>query len=191
MSTTAEDQKVRIAYRLTISMRLREETLCAISAAKLLLCINRRSSSLTLYTKNFLRPFGRRWRVYGGDMRIVLVNYEPRKHLLVAAVADLGLRNENRPGRLTNCQAHLRHGQLALEPPTDTVVDTLRLPPCLLHAVVAVGLVAPAWARSGWPAQEIACRRNALEGLRALLDDFDGGSHCELGEQSQTRFLTP
>jgi hypothetical protein len=52
------------AHRARISMRLRELTLCAISAAKLLLCMRRRSTSRTLYTRNFLRPLGRRWRVY-------------------------------------------------------------------------------------------------------------------------------
>jgi hypothetical protein len=47
-------------HRARMSMRFRELTLWAISAAKLLLCMRRRSTSFTLYTRNFLRPFGRR-----------------------------------------------------------------------------------------------------------------------------------
>lgn len=43
-----------------------------------------------------------------------------------------------------NHEAHLGHGSLALETAPDPVVNTLGLPPCLLHTVVAVRLVAPA-----------------------------------------------
>lgn len=45
---------------------------------------------------------------------------------------------------IANAQTHLGHGKLALEPPPHPVINTLGLPPCLLHALVPVGLVAPA-----------------------------------------------
>lgn len=61
--------------------------------------------------------------------------------LFVAAVADLG------------------HSSLTLEATPDPVIDTLGLPPCLLHAVVAVRLM-------------------AFEFVGPLLDDLDG--HCGL-----------
>ena len=38
---------------------------------------------------------------------------------------------------------NLGHGSLALESPTDPIVDTLRFPPAFLDTLVAVGLVAP------------------------------------------------
>jgi hypothetical protein len=41
--------------------------------------------------------------------------------------------------RITN----LGHRRLALEATPDPVINTLGLPPCLLHAVVTVGLVTP------------------------------------------------
>ncbi len=39
--------------------------------------------------------------------------------------------------------AHLGHGSLALEAAPDPVINTLGLSPCLLHAMVAVRLMAP------------------------------------------------
>ena len=57
-----EDKGVTHLSRMTVRLRLL--TLCAISAAKLLLCMRRMSTSRTLLTKNFLRPLGRRWRVF-------------------------------------------------------------------------------------------------------------------------------
>ena len=45
-----------VTYLSRMSVRLRLLTLCAISAAKLLLCMRRSSTSRTLFTKNFLRP---------------------------------------------------------------------------------------------------------------------------------------
>ena len=74
-------------------MRLRLLTLCAISAAKLLLCIKRRSSSRTLETKNFFRPFGSTCRVYRTLVRMCREGDEGIvKYLLVAAVTDLRVR---------------------------------------------------------------------------------------------------
>lgn len=51
------------SYLPRIVVRFRLETPCAISAAKVLLCIKSRSNSRTLLTRNFLRPLGSRWRV--------------------------------------------------------------------------------------------------------------------------------
>lgn len=60
----------------------------------------------------------------------------------------------------------LRHGELAFEPTSHSVIDTFGFPPCLLHAVIPIRLV-------------------ALEWLRALLNngDLDGhdGSFLRLG----------
>lgn len=50
---------------------------------------------------------------------------------------------------------NLGHGRLALEATPDPVIDTLGLPPCLLHTVVTVRLV-------------------TLEFGGALFDDLDG-----------------
>ena len=74
---------------------------------------------------------------------------------------------------------HLGHGQLTLEPTPHTVVNTLRLPPCLLHALVAVGLVAP----TDWNEHDSGVCKIAvlLEGLGALLNDGNldhGGLEC-------------
>ena len=69
-------------------------------------------------------------------------------------------------------QTHLGHGQLALEPTPYTVVNTLRFPPCLLHALVAVGLVAPTRYKSR-PDQTNTRALISLEVLGALLDDRD------------------
>lgn len=38
---------------------------------------------------------------------------------------------------------YLRHRELALESPPNSVVNTFRLAPGLLHAMVSVGLMAP------------------------------------------------
>ena len=67
---------------------------------------------------------------------------------------------------------HLGHGQLTLEPTPHTVVNTLRLPPCLLHALVAVGLVAPTRYESR-PDQTNTRALILLEVLGALLNDRD------------------
>jgi len=72
------------------------------------------------------------------DKELLQAVREKVPRLLVAAVPNLG------------------HRELPLEPPPDTVINTLRLPPCLLHALVTIGLV-------------------ALERLCALLDDSDAG----------------
>lgn len=48
----------------TMSILLRADTACAISAAYRRLCIRRRSTSRTLLTRNALWPDGVRWRVF-------------------------------------------------------------------------------------------------------------------------------
>ena len=73
-------------------MRFRDETLCAISAAKVLLCIKRRSTSRTFETRNFLSPLGRRWRVC--SIRGLSKMEEKQQesfgmHLLVATISNL------------------------------------------------------------------------------------------------------
>lgn len=73
-------------------MRLRLLTLCAISAAKLLLCIRRRSTSRTLLTRNFFRPFGRRclvWNSKRPSFNTQMEELQNDSHLLVAAVPNL------------------------------------------------------------------------------------------------------
>ena len=40
-------------------------------------------------------------------------------------------------------QTYLGHGELTLEAPPHSVINTFGLPPCLLHTLVTVGLVAP------------------------------------------------
>lgn len=57
------------------------------------------------------------------------------EELLVPAREDMA-------GLLVRAEPDARHRELALEAATDTVVNTLGLAPCLLDAVVAVGLVA-------------------------------------------------
>lgn len=51
-------------HRAKMVILFRLETPCAISAANFLLCISKRSTSLRLLTTNFLRPLGKRCRVY-------------------------------------------------------------------------------------------------------------------------------
>ena len=135
------------AYRSRMAARLRLLTLCAISAAKLLLCIRRRSSSRMLLTRNFFRPLGRRCLVYMGIMSRKNILIWINMYLLVAPIANLGRTLAGiRPDPI---DTHLGHGELPLEPPAYPVVNTLRFPPCLLHALVAVRLVAPVFVRDG------------------------------------------
>ena len=69
--------------------RLRLLTLCAISAAKLLLCMRRRSNSLTFLTSSFLRPLGKRCRVWFQDQTQENWRNAGNAHLLVATITYL------------------------------------------------------------------------------------------------------
>lgn len=70
------------------------------------------------------------------------VHEEGLEVLLVVDEELLVPARENVAGLLVRAEPDARHRELALEAATDTVVNTLGLAPCLLDAVVAVGLVA-------------------------------------------------
>lgn len=69
-------------------------------------------------------------------------------------------------GLLVRTVTNLGHGGLALEATPDPVIDTLGLPPCLLHTMVAIRLV-------------------ALELGGALLDDGDLDGHWGLSGEME------
>lgn len=64
-------------------------------------------------------------------------------YLLVASVANLWRFKSKDVLKLYKIVTYLGHRKLALETAPHPVVNTLGFPPCLLHALVTIGLVAP------------------------------------------------
>ena len=69
---------------------------------------------------------------------------------------------------------NLGHGSLTLESSADSVINTLRFPPVLLDALVAVGLVTPGERLTN---EIVSGNVYTLEARRAFLYDFNGGRH--------------
>lgn len=67
---------------------------------------------------------------------------------------------------------------MALKAPAHPVINTLGLPPCLLHTMVTIGLMTPVEAVS--IAKTYVLAINALEFVGTLLDDGDLDGHYDL-----------
>lgn len=120
--------------------RLRAETVDAISAAKLA-----NGERPTPPRQGQISDPGPEKRRAGGREKVALHLGVHEERLEVTLVVDQELlvaAREDVAGLLVAAVTDLGHRELALEPATDAVVDTLGLAPCLLDAVVAVRLVA-------------------------------------------------
>jgi len=108
----------------------------------------------------YLRPLKDRCAVAAADIvrdlrgEAFVVHQEKIDLSCVADKELLQPVGQKMPGLLVAPVTNLGHRKLTLEPAPHPVVNTLGFPPCLLHALVPVRLV-------------------ALEGFRALLDDGD------------------
>lgn len=97
--------------------------------------------------------------------------------LLVASVTNLFVSRGQYGGHnwmMGAVGTYLRHRELTLETTPDSVINTLGFPPCLLHSMVTVGLVAPTFRRKKGINQPMPqgvswCRMTDLKGFVRFL----------------------
>ena len=136
-------QRVRSCIQISLSRPTLRST--TYSAAKVLLCMRRRSTSRVLLTRKALWPEGIMWRVFLFDPKPIcklsaLVQHFVAQRSAVIRRSRIVVQSEATPNPAVD-PTYRWHNHLTLESSSDTVVNTLGLSPASVDTFVGVALV--------------------------------------------------